>query len=44
LLKNDSLFVTFSGMIEGGVIQNYQQLTLQYVFATGPDWKIVSGK
>jgi hypothetical protein len=43
-IKNDTLFVTFSGVIEAGVVQNCQQLTLKYLITAGPDWNVISGK
>ena len=43
-LKANSLFVTFTGIIESGVISNCQSLKISYLISAGPDWIKISGK
>lgn len=43
MIKKDSLYVHFSGLIESGKFDQFRSLYLYYTIATGPDWKKLNG-
>jgi B9 domain-containing protein 1 len=43
-MKKDSLFVTFSGIIESGVLDNFKSLSLSFSIVAGSDWKRMAGE